>query len=193
MGLSDMRCGRSYRARICGKSVSSARAASSCTAAMAACNWYAPIDPFPRVAVSSAMPSVISFRSHKLRSCFVSGIKSPSGPVRAVRRASVSNISASNPATSVSSGSKLYTARVSRRLMGQFEPLQLGPGTAGVAFVENQVEHVQHDAQPFDPLLAGGQAERHAGSLDAILGPADALRRGAASLGRGSVMRREAT
>ena len=38
IGLSDMRLSRPYSARICGQSVSSARAASSWTAAIAACS-----------------------------------------------------------------------------------------------------------------------------------------------------------
>ena len=38
-GLSEISSSRSYRAVICGQSVSSAEAASSCSAAMAACNW----------------------------------------------------------------------------------------------------------------------------------------------------------
>ena len=53
-------------------------------------------------------------RFHSCRSCLSSGISSPSGPVRAGRRASVSSISASNPATSGSSGSRRWIARVSR-------------------------------------------------------------------------------
>ncbi len=39
IGLGDMRSSRPYNARICGQSVSSAVAASSCTAAIAAWIW----------------------------------------------------------------------------------------------------------------------------------------------------------
>ena len=62
----------------------------------------------------SATPSAIFARSHLLRSCSSSGISSPAGPVRAGRRASVSSISASSPATSPSPGNSRRTIRVSR-------------------------------------------------------------------------------
>lgn len=35
----------------------------------AACNWYAPIEPFESAAVSGTVPSAISLRSHRVRSC----------------------------------------------------------------------------------------------------------------------------
>ena len=76
----------------------------------------------------SAMPSEIAFRSHSVRSCSVSGINSPSGPVRAARRASVSSISASSPATSPSSGQEVVNgAREPNRLIRQIAALQVGP------------------------------------------------------------------
>jgi hypothetical protein len=62
---------------------------------------------FGRVAVTSAMPSAICARSHRRRSCLVSGISSPPGPVPRARRASVNSMSASNPATSPSSGKQV--------------------------------------------------------------------------------------
>ena len=80
--------------------------ASSCTAAIAACSWYSPTAPVGSAAATSATPSAISARSQSERSCSASGISSPSGPVRAGRRASVSSISASRPATSGSSGQR---------------------------------------------------------------------------------------
>ena len=57
-------------------------------------------------AVMSAIPSESSSRSHKARSCLSRGISSSFAPVRALRRALVSNMSASNPPTSPSLGSK---------------------------------------------------------------------------------------
>ncbi len=59
-------------------------------------------------------PSAMASRSQRLRSCSASGMRSPAGPVRASRRALVRIISASRPATSPSSGSRRWTARVSR-------------------------------------------------------------------------------
>ena len=44
-GLPVIRSSSPYRARICGQSVSSARAARSWTAAIAACSWYSPTAP----------------------------------------------------------------------------------------------------------------------------------------------------
>ena len=73
MGLSEMRSSSSYRARICGQSVSSARWASSWTAAMAACSWYGPVGPlgqrvgdqrhpFPDGARSQSVPVLLGER-----------------------------------------------------------------------------------------------------------------------------------
>ena len=127
----------------------------------------------------SAMPSEMAFRSHRVRSCSASGISSPSGPVRAGRRASVSSISASSPATSPSSGQEVVNGPGEpNRLVREIAALQVGADAAGVALVEDQVEHVQDGAESFGPLPVGGHAERHAGRLDALLGPADPLRHG---------------
>ena len=63
-------------------------------------------------------------------------------------------------------------------LAGEFESLQLRASAARIALIEDQVKHVQHGTEPLGPLLAGRQLEWHAGSLDALLGPADALRHG---------------
>ncbi len=62
----------------------------------------------------SATPSAMRSASHAPRSCSAIGTSAPSGPVRAGRRASVSSISASSPATSPSPGSSRCTMRASR-------------------------------------------------------------------------------
>ena len=49
----------------------------------------------------------------------------------------------------------MKAARQADGLPGQFEPLQMRSDAAAVAFVENQVEHVQHGTEPLRPLLAG--------------------------------------
>jgi hypothetical protein len=63
-------------------------------------------------------------------------------------------------------------------LAGEFEALQVRPAARGVALAEDQVERVQHGAQPLGAFPGGGHLERHAGSLDGLLGAADALRHG---------------
>ena len=60
------------------------------------------------------MPSSICKRSQRSRRCSSRGTSEPSGSVRAARRASVSNMSASSPATSPSAGRSLCIMRVSR-------------------------------------------------------------------------------
>ena len=49
------------------------------------------------------------------------------------------------------------------------------PAARGVALAEDQVEHVQHGAQPLGAFPGGGHFERHAGSFDGLFGAADAL------------------
>ena len=61
-------------------------------------------------------------------------------------------------------------------LARQFESLQMWPGAGGVTLVEDEVEHMQHGAEPLGLLLARRQPEWRAGSLDGLLGSADALR-----------------
>ena len=133
-------------------------------------------------------------RSQRLRSCSASGTSAPSAPVRAGRRASVSSMSASSPATSPSSGSSACTARVSRIASRVRSPrCRSGPGARGVALVEDQVEHVQHDAQPLGALAARAACSKPPpAALMLLLGPADALghrrlghEEGAGDLGRG--------
>jgi hypothetical protein len=60
------------------------------------------------------------------------------------------------------------------RLAGQLHPVQVGADAAGVALVEDQIQHMQHRPQPRRPVLARRQLER--GALDALFGPADPLR-----------------
>ena len=53
---------------------------------------------------------------------------------------------------------------------------KLGARAARVALVEDQVEHVQHGAQPLGALSAAGSPNRTPEALDALLRPADPLR-----------------
>ena len=58
------------------------------------------------------------------------------------------------------------------RLTGQLGPLQVGAGARGVALVKDQVEHLEHHAQPVRPLVRRRQAEREVGwSGAAAAGP----------------------
>src|SRR3954471_2519383 len=82
------------------QSVSSGRAASACTALMAACSWYGPGASRRMQARTSAWPSAISARSHTERSWSRSSTREPSGAVRAGRRASTRSSRARSPSTS---------------------------------------------------------------------------------------------
>ncbi len=64
------------------------------------------------------------------------------------------------------------------RLIREIAALEVGADAAGIALVEDQIEHVQDGAESFGPLPVGGHAKWHAGRLDALLGPADPLRHG---------------
>ena len=81
---------------------------------MAAWSWYGPTGVPASAPVTRAVPSAISPRSQRARSCSASGTRLPSGRVRAGRRASVSSMSASSPVTSPSPGSHACNCRVSR-------------------------------------------------------------------------------
>ncbi len=83
-------------------------------AAIAACSWYGPIGARASASLISATPSSIDGRCQRVRSCSASGTSAPSGSVRAARRASVSSISASRPATSPSPGRSRCSSRASR-------------------------------------------------------------------------------
>ena len=61
------------------------------------------------------------------------------------------------------------------RFRGQFAALQVGPGRRRIALVEDQVQHVQHDRQPRDPLGLRGEREGDMARLDLLLGTADPL------------------
>jgi hypothetical protein len=57
------------------------------------------------------------------------------------------------------------------RLVGELGAVQLGAGGARVALVEDQVQHMEHEAHASRPLLATRQPERLTGRLDAPFGP----------------------
>ena len=46
----------------------------------------------------------------------------------------------------------VQTPRQPDRFPRQFQPLRLWPTARGIAFVENQVQHVQHGREPLLPL-----------------------------------------
>ena len=155
--------------------------ASSCTAAIAACSWYGPAAAAAAERRRCSSGDTLGDQRPGPSGCGPArpaGPASPSGPVRAGRRASVSSISASRPATSPSSGS----SRCSHpgqpdRLGGQVGAVQARRRGGGVALVEDQVQHVQHRAQPL-PARSSAGGMREPGTpagLDPLLGPADAL------------------
>jgi hypothetical protein len=69
----------------------------------------------------------------------------------------------------------VHLARQTDRLVRQVAALQLGPRTRRVAFVEDEIQHVQHRAQSLRALIGVRHAKRHARCLDALLCPTDAL------------------
>ena len=64
------------------------------------------------------------------------------------------------------------------RLGGQLDAGEVGPGGAGVALVEDQIEHLEHGVEARGALLGRGHGERQAGRPDPLLGPADPLAHG---------------
>ena len=93
------------------------------------------------------------------------------------RRASVSSISASSPATSPSSGRSACSWRVSRIASAVSSTRCSDDARArGVALVEDQVEHVEHGARAARALGRRRQLEPAPRRPDPLLGAADALR-----------------
>ncbi len=108
----------SYRAAIRRQSVSSARSARACWAAIEACRKYFPTG-FPRAASSSACcraasPRRISSWSHRVRSCASSRTGAPCSSSRAAIREPWISSSACSPSTSGSSGASAASIRASR-------------------------------------------------------------------------------
>ena len=141
---------------------------------MAAWIWYGPGLWCATAAVSRSTPSRMYAAFHRPRSCSAIGTRSPCSSVRAGRRASVSSISASRPVTSSSSGRlPVHHPGQPDRLRGQVAALQVLPGGGRVALVEDQVEHVQDDAEPLAVGVAAGQREPGAAVPDGLLRPGD--------------------
>jgi len=63
-------------------------------------------------------------------------------------------------------------------LAGQVGAGQAGAAAGGVALVEQQVQDMQHQSQPFGTLIGRWERERLAGSLDRRFGAADPLGHG---------------
>ena len=153
IGVGERRSSSSYNATICGQSVSCAverlvvdrgdrglQLVRDPAATRSACGR------------SSPHPRRCSRNSTAGRSCSASGTNEPSAVVRAGRRASVSSISASSPATSPSSGSKPEDhACQPDRFPGEVGAGQVRTGTGRVALVEDEVQHLQYRRHPGRP------------------------------------------
>ena len=180
IGLSTSCSSTWYSATICRQSVSSARSAVSCTAAIAACTWYGPscvrdsasrdhrlpLDdggPVP-LASGPARPAGSASRPHRSvpPAARRSAASAPAAPPPHRRPAATSRTPRTSRIASVVS-SALCNRRTGRRR---------------VALVEDQVEHVQYGAHPLVPLGLRRHLERTACLLDAPLRPADPLRHG---------------
>ena len=145
---------------------------------MAACSWYSPTAPCRHRAVEQGRSLGDQRRGPTARGpARPAGSSSPAASVRAGRRASVSSMSASRPATSPSSGSsRVHDPRQPDRLVRELGAVHVAAAAARVALVEDQVEHVQHRRAAWPaarPASASGTARR---SLDLLLRAADPLR-----------------
>ena len=96
----------------------------------------------------------------------------PSASVRAGRRASVSSSRASRPCASASSGSSSHDeSGEADRLLAQVGPHQVVAGGGDVALGVDEVDHVQHAAEPLGQLVVGGHPVGDPGRLHLPLGP----------------------
>ena len=107
------------------------------------------------------MPSEISAWSHRVRFCLSNGISSSSGPVRAAP-ASIRKQHERQQSCHFSIVRKEGpgTARQADCLTREVETLQARSDAAGVAFVEDEIEHMQNGRQPIRAALR----ERAAGT-----------------------------
>ena len=174
-GLSEIRSSSSYSATICGQSVASALGASSWTAAIAAWSWYGPVGPRGSASVISATPSAMCvgvpaapvLLGHRDQRAVRPGPGRPAGVGEQHQGQQPGHLA-------VVGQQPVDQAGQPDRLGRQLGAVQARARRAGVALVEDQVEHVQDRAEPFGALRARGHAERDAAVLDALLGPADA-------------------
>src|SRR6266852_5397247 len=178
-GPGETRSSTSYRARICGQSVSAALGASSWTAAMAACIWYGPTGAVPRVPGEERHPFLDVVTVPQVTSLF-----SERDDVAVRVRAGGSPSIGQKHQGEQTGGFALCRhqlveqARQADGLGGQVGSIQPGARARQVALVEDQVEDVKHDPQAVGPLWLRREVESHARALDALLGPADALGHG---------------
>ena len=160
---------------------------------MAACSWYGPSGLLASDAVTRAIPSAMAGRSQRVRSCSASGTSAPSGPVRDGTSCVDEQHEREQAGDLAVVGDEAEeVAGQADGLRGEVGSHEVGPGHRGVALVEQQVQHLQHDAEPVGALRVGWQPERGAAVPDPLLGPADALRHrrfghevGASDLGGG--------
>ena len=100
---------------------------------------------------------------------------SPSADVRAARRDSCSSINASSPHAS-GSGSSSTSSRPSRIASSErSRRVERVARRRRVAFVEHEVDDVQHGVEPVGQVRAGGHLIRNLCVLDLVLGAHDAL------------------
>ena len=152
-----------YSPRICGQSVSCARGASSCTAAMAAWSWYGPSaavdravadqrDPLGDRAGVPARPVLLGQRHER---AVRPGARRPPGVGEQHEREQAGDLA-------VAGQPGVQLAGQPDRLRGQVGAVQGGARAGRVALVEDQVQHVQHraDAAPRAPPGAASRTPR---------------------------------
>ena len=176
-GPGDTSSSTSYSARICGQSVSSAARRLVVHRRDRGLELIRADRPGAEGAGDERDALLDLRRFHQVASCSASGTIDPSAVVRAARRASVSSIRASRPATSPSRRHQLVEQpREPDRFGREVGAMQRRAGARRVALVEDEIEHVHHDAEPVRPLGLRREVEAAAGALDALLRPADPLR-----------------
>ena len=127
---------------------------------MAAWSWYGPIGPLDRVSVTRATPSAMASVFQSVRSCSSSGTSDPSG-AGAGRAAGVGQQhEGQQPGhLAVAGDQPVELAGQPDGLGRQLGPHQLRPRRGRVALVEDEVEHMEHDAEPLRLLSRRRQVE----------------------------------
>ena len=118
-------------------------------------------------------------RSHNVRSCRSSGIRSPSARNTCLTTCVGQQHQGQQAGRfSVAGQRAVHHASQADGFVGEVVPLQRRAAARDVALAEDQIQHVQHGIQARGTFLVGRHAEAHARRLDLFLRAADSLRHG---------------
>ena len=141
---------------------------------MAAWRRYGPATPWSRAPLTSSIPSPISPRSQRLRSCSAIGTSSPCvAAPRGAPRIGEEHQREQPGDLGIVGQEAVHHPAEPDRLGGKVGALQARPGGAHVALVEDEVEDAEDDREPLGALGRRWQAEREAALPDGLLGPGD--------------------